>query len=449
MGLKAIFKNKITVRAILFTLFIFIVFRLGANLLIPGANVDNIINPAQADGTYTGYLLNAYFQTLGGGSLSVLSLFMLGVAPYVTASIIIQLLETELVPAMDDWKKQGVDGQRKRAMWTRITTIIIGFLQAFGLILVMSSRGSILMDALYLRNLLEMAVIITAGVAAMMWLADRITEFGVGNGISVIIMANILASMPYTLQRLLLIGDGIRFTDQMQDWIQLLIILIIQLLLIIAVIYYNLAVRKVHINYVRSSKGKLNEKSFLPIKINPAGVIPIIFVGPLMALPGLMITIKDTYLYPENADYHGWLENLADVLFNYNSTDGYTWIIALLVYFALITGFSVLYSYIQMNPENMTENLEKQGAYVVGVRPGESTEKYFEKVINKTSIIGGAFLGLLGITPIIVMHIFDVSRLAMLGTSLIIVVSVIIQSYEGLLNKVETKKYRKLFGEEK
>ncbi len=449
MGLKAIFSNKITVKTILFTLFIFIIFRLGINILIPGANVDNITNPSQATG-YGAYVLSYIFSTLGGGNLSVLSLFMLGVSPYVSASIIIQLLETDVVPAMSEWKHQGVDGEQKRAMWTRIATVVVGFFQAFAIILLMESRGSVVVDGLSLLNLFEMSIIIVAGVTIMMWLADRITEYGIGNGISVIIMANILAGMPYTLQKIAatLVGNGVNFSDEMSEYIKWGIILVIQLLLIIATIYYNLAERKVHINYVRSSKGKLNEKSFLPIKINPAGVIPVLFVAPFMAIPQLMINIKDTYIYPENADYHGWIEKLVDVFFNYNSNEP-TWIIATLVYFAAITGFSILYSYIQMNPKNMVENLEKQGAYAVGVRSGKDTERYFEKVINKTAIVGGAFLGLLAITPILITHIFDVGiRLSLLGTSLIIVISVIIQTYEGLLNKVETKKYRRLFGDD-
>ncbi len=444
MQLKQILSSKVTRSAIAYTLLILLIYRLGTFVVAPGTS-QILIN--SANDTATG--IAAIFDFFGGGSLSRYSLFMLGVSPYITASIVVQLLETDLVPAMSEWKNQGVQGQNKRSNLTKYLAIGFAVIQSVGYILIVALKNMQISDLLGTSyastfDFILMIVSITAGVAAMMWLADRITEKGIGNGVSVVIMFGIVSRMPQTFNAIYTTyfqGVGEDLTLNLVMWS---IILIIQILLILVVIYYNLAKTKIRINYVRSSQGKLNDNSYIPIKINPAGMIPVIFVTPIMLLP--VIILQAVPAFAENGV--GTYETVVRALFDTQATNEF-WYVALVVNFVLIVAFSVFYSYVQMNPKTMTENLERQSAYIVGVRSGEDTEKYLESVISKTSFWGGVMLALIASVPMIVTQLANVDssiNLSLLGTGLIITVSVIVQTYEALLNKTESKSYRKLFG---
>ncbi|WOO86580.1 preprotein translocase subunit SecY [Mollicutes bacterium LVI A0039] len=445
MQLKQILSSKVTRSAIVYTLMILVIYRLGTFIVAPGTSSYLI---TASTGTSEG--IAGLFDFFGGGSLSQYGLFMLGVSPYISASIVIQLLETDLVPAMSDWKNQGVQGQNKRSNWTKFLAIAFAVIQSTGFILTAALQGmqwsSMLgTDSVFgtTSDFVLMITTITAGVATMMWLADRITEKGIGNGVSVVIMFGIISKMPETFNAI--------YTEYFKGATELslnavmwLIILIIQILLILIVIYYNLAKRKVRINYVRSSQGKVNENSYIPIKLNPAGMIPVIFVTPIMLVPVLVLNWLP--LFKDNGI--GKIETVFRAMFDQTSSNEY-WYVALVVNFILIVLFSMFYSYVQMNPKTMTENLERQGAYIVGVRSGEGTEKYLEQVINKTSFWGGVVLALIASVPMIITQLANVPtniNLSLLGTGLIITVSVIVQTYDALLNKTESKVYRKLFG---
>ncbi len=443
MQLKQILKSKVTRSAILYTLMILLIYRLGIFVVAPGTNQILINTTRDSAGGIAGI-----FDFFGGGSLSSYSLFMLGVSPYISASIVIQLLETDLVPSIADWKNQGVQGQNKRSNWTKILAIVFAVIQSTGFILAIVLKNMQVSD-LFGQGLSStfdfvlMVTTITAGVAAMMWLADRITEKGIGNGISVVIMFGIISKMPSTFDQIYV--QYFNGTSELAiNSVMWLIIFIIQILLILVVIYYNLAKRKIRINYVRSSQGKVNENSYIPIKLNPAGMIPVIFVTPIMLLPVLILNLVPAF--SENGK--GQLEMFVRAFFDQTSENDY-WYVALVVYFVLIVLFSMFYSYVQMNPKTMTENLERQGAYIVGVRSGEDTEKYLESIINQTSFWGGVVLALIASVPMIVTQIANVPstiNLSLLGTGLIITVSVIVQTYDALLNKTQSKVYRKLFG---
>lgn len=443
MNLKQILNSKVTRSAIVYTIMILLIYRLGTFVVAPGTSSYLISSTNNASGGIAGL-----FDFFGGGSLSKYGLFMLGVSPYISASIVIQLLETDLVPSMTDWKNQGVQGQNKRSNWTKILAIVFAVIQSTGLILAIALQSMQLSDMLgtglgSTTDFVLMITTTTAGVAAMMWLADRITEKGIGNGISVIIMFGIISKMPHTFDQIF----NSYFVDAKNlamNTVMWAIILVIQLLLVLIVIYYNLAKRKVRINYVRSSQGRVNENSYIPIKLNPAGMIPVIFVTPIMLIP---ILILNWVPYFKNNGI-GTYETIARALFNQQGDNVY-WYVALIVNFTLIVLFSMFYSYVQMNPKTMTENLERQGAYIVGVRSGIDTEKYLEKVIRNTSFWGGIILALIASVPMIVTQVANVDtsiNLSLLGTGLIITVSVIVQTYDALLNKTETKVYRKLFG---
>ncbi len=438
-NLREIVKNKVTRTAILYTLMILFVYRLGSYVIAPGINTETLLQIQNALSSQ----LTTLFNFFGGGSLGKMSLFALGVSPYITASIVIQLLESDLIPAMTEWKHQGVDGQNKRSNWTKRLAIMLAFVQAFGIVFgYYATTGNMIVSD---NNFIFVALIMTAGTAIMMWLADRITEKGIGNGMSVMIMAGILAAMPKQLGQIYGLIKDASGIDAYKELITWGIVGIIFLLVVIIVIYYSLAYRKIQINYVRSGHGKLRKNSYLPIKLNPAGVIPVIFVSPLMLIFSMMFNWMFNNVEKFTSNGHGTLENVA---LSFVSFDAPYWIITVIVFIALIVVFSVFYSYVQMNPENMTENLEKQKAYIVGVRPGKDTEEYLSGVILRSSLWGGLVLAMLAALPYLLQNIANLEiNISLLGTGIIIVVSVFVQTYQSLTNKVESKKYRRLLGE--
>lgn len=438
--ISEVLKNKITRNAIFYTLGILFVYRIGAYVIAPGINSSQLLTlQSQISSNLT-----TLFNFFGGGSIGQMSLFALGVSPYITASIIIQLLESDLVPAMTEWKHQGVDGQNKRSNWTKRLAIMLAFVQAIGIVFgFYATTGTFIVNQ---NDLVLVALIMTAGTAILVWLADRITEKGIGNGVSVMIMAGILASMPNELSK---IYASVKDLDGAAAYKELFIwgiVGVLFLIVVIIVIYYSLAYRKIQINYVRSGQGQLRKNSYLPIKLNPAGVIPVIFVSPLMLILSLGFTalFNNVSRFADNG--HGKVEQFVMSFVDFSTP---YWYITCIVFFVLIVLFSVFYSYVQMNPENMTENLEKQSAYIVGVRPGAETEKYLGRVITRTSIWGGCILALIAVLPYIITNLANLNTsLRLIGTGLIIVVSVFVQTYQSLTNKVESKKYRKLLGEE-
>ncbi len=446
--------NKITRNAILFTLGILIVYRIGSYIITPIVNGGVLLEEGSI------VAANNLFSLLGGGNIQFLTLFALGVSPYITASIVIQLLENDLVPSIAEWKHQGIDGQNKRYAWTKYLSVIFAFIQSLGITLgLYFLKSNDIIRAIPFTDgskvgVLEFIVIalfITAGSTALIWLADRITEKGIGNGMSVIIMVGILARMPKELQT---IGQSIwaaifngqkgifdsEFFTTILVWS---IVFIIFIILIIVIVYYTLAYRRVDVNYVKNSNSNLKERSYIPIKLNPAGVIPVIFVAPLMQVPILILSLP---VFSNNGI--GKYETVVRAFFDLR---GPHWYIALILYFILIVAFSVMYSYIQMNPQTMAENLEKQSAYVVGVRPGKETEKYLTKIINGTTIYGGIILACLAVLPTILQNlliqgVLGVSvGLQLIGTGLIITVNVLVQTYDAMENKTESKTYKKLF----
>ncbi len=438
-NLREIVKNKVTRHAILYTFMILFIYRVGSYVIAPGINTSSLLALQESLSSQ----LTTLFNFFGGGSLGQMSLFALGVSPYITASIIIQLLESDLVPAMTEWKHQGVDGQNKRSNWTKRLAIALAFVQAIGIVFgFYATTGELVVSE---NNYVLVALIMTAGTSLLVWLGDRITEKGIGNGISVMIMAGILSVMPSQLSSIYgLIKDasGVEAYKELLVW---LVVGIIFLLVVIIVIYYSLAYRKIQINYVRSGQGKLRKNSYLPIKLNPAGVIPVIFVSPLMLILSLSFRAAFTNIERFASNGSGKLEQIALSFVDFGA--GY-WYITTIVFMTLIILFSVFYSYVQMNPENMTENLERQNAYIVGVRPGKDTEEYLSNVILKTSIWGGIILASLASLPYVLSAIGNLQvNVSLFGTGLIIVVSVFVQTYQSLTNKVESKKYRRLLGE--
>ena len=474
-GLKQILQNKITRYALLFTVFILFVYRLGSYIVIPG--MANWVITNATDNTFAPQTV-ALFDFFGGGNLSAMSLFALGVSPYITASIVVQLLESDLIPAMSEWKHQGVDGQNKRSNWTKYLSIIFAFIQSFGVLAgyYLMYDYAVVADPTIL-GYLQVIIIMAAGSALVVWLSDRITENGVGNGVSVVISAGILSRIPLEFEQIVkdfsssistpvelgvfyqnpiqyfknlysLISQNPDLLNNIILWSSIFVVLII---VIIAVIYYTLASRKIPINYVRGRSTTIRENSYLPIKLNPAGVIPVIFVYPLFLL--LNIGIKylftlDFFAKNGQGNVEKFILSLVGDVPSGTEHDIFFKVIYICSYGLFILLFSIFYSYVQMNPEEMTKNLEKQSAYIVNVRPGKNTLDYLTNTINRTSFWGGLFLVVIAIIPLILENFLNVNvSLSLLGTGLIIIISVIVQVYESLINKSTVKKYRSIIGE--
>ena len=432
--------NKVTRNAIFFTLAILFVYRLGSFIVTPGIDPSVL----ESNGSEVGQLASL-FDFFGGGSILTMSLFALGVSPYISSSIIIQLLENELVPSMNEWKQQGIEGQNKRTKYTKYLALVLAFIQAL-VIPISIYINPFTSDVVSSGSFLQVAIIMTAGVAIMIWLADRITEKGIGNGTSVLIMAGIITQIPATLLAAFTSISGAEGSARYVELLQWGLLGIILLIVIIIVIIYSLAYRKVPINYVRTGRGTVRKNSYIPVKLNPAGVIPVIFVQPLFIMLSMLITWMTTNLSLFTKNGSGWIESVLKSLFDTTTTTEYWWL-GLVLYFLVIVLFSVFYSYIQMNPENMSNNLERQSAYVIAVRPGEDTEVYLSNVIFRTSLWGGMILALIAILPLLIQQFSTITNVGILGTGLIIVVNVLVQVYNGLVNKIEAKKYGKLFGE--
>ena len=473
-GLMQILKNKVTRNAILFTILIIFIYRIGAYIVTPGID-SSVINQATLN-----FEVSTLFDFFGGGSLGQMALFALGVSPYITASIVIQLLESDLIPAMSEWKHQGVDGQNKRASWNKNLTIIFAFVQAMGILIgyYLMQNTAIVSDPT-MFGYVQVALLMTAGSAVIVWLSDRITEAGVGNGISVIISAGILSQIPNELNGIKSIIEGsatsyqggsinffsnpmgaltelfntIKFNPELQKQIILWsIILLGTILLVIAIIYYSLAYRKIAINYVRGGSTMIKKNSYLPIKLNPAGVIPVIFVQPFLLLAGIgmnwMFTSIELFSKNGSGNIEQFFLAMTGDIQTGSENEMVFRIIYLITYGILILAFSIFYSYVQMNPEEIAKSLEKQSAYIISVRPGNDTLVYLTQTIKRTSFWGGLILMIIAIIPLLLQMFLKVNvNLSLIGTGLIIIVSVAVQIYQSLENKADTKKYRRILGE--
>ena len=433
----SIFKNKDLVNRIFFTIMILFVIRIGAAIHVPG------VDPSKMEDMVNSGSALAIMDLLGGGALSNFSVFALGVSPYITAQIIVELLSKDVLPALTELSKQGEYGRKKKEQATRYLTLLLGAVQGYGIIKTMenSSYISITLD----KNFWTYAYIVTvllAGAMLTMWLGDQITEKGLGNGISVIIFAGCVRSLPTqitTAWNKWIIENTTRSSGEMiRGSFQFALYIIVMILITAFVVFIELSRRKIPVQHANKSGGQsMARASFLPIKINSAGVIPVIFASSIMAAPSVIASFISS-----DAANAEWLK-----IFNYNETfvmpwfNNQTWNMdwGLVIYIALILIFTFFYSEMQIDPEKLADNFQKSGAYIPGVRPGKETERYVGKVLNRVTFIGAFALAAIAALPIILTltDIFDGdTTLAIGGTGLIIIVGVALEinaQIDGLL----------------
>lgn len=410
---------------ILFTLIMLIVYRIGTFIPVPNVNAD--VLAAQDQLSVYGIL-----NTFGGGALKNFSILAMGIMPYITASIIIQLLQMDVVPKFTEWSKQGESGRRKLAQFTRYATIILGFIQALGMSYGFNSMSSgQLISNPGIGTYLLIATVLTAGTAFLLWLGELITSKGVGNGISIIIFAGIVASLPTTINQIYA-QQFEDVGDQLFIKIATMVLLVIAVLaVVVAVIFIQQALRKIPIQYAkRAAVGRTQsggQSTHLPLKVNAAGVIPVIFATAFIITPRTIASFFGTNSVTT------WIQNTFD----------YTQPIGMIVYVALIIAFSYFYAFIQVNPEQMAENLKKQGGYVPGIRPGKSTQDYVTSVLYRLTFVGSIFLAAIAILPVFFINIANLPQSAQIGgTSLLIIVGVALDTMKQLESQLVKRHYK-------
>ena len=401
--------NKDLRQRIGFTLLALLIFVVGVNVRVPGTT------------DYTGSLgFLEIVNAMSGGALRNFSIFALGVMPYISASIIMQLLQMDIIPYFSELKNEGPVGRQKINKITRYMGIIFAFVQGFAYSFMMMKTATAF-DRLYI------SLILTAGTAFLLWLGDQVTQKGLGNGTSLIIMAGILIEIPntfiITFKELILNGSNVGMGSLL-----FAAFVLIYVLIIVGVIFVQEAERKITIQYANKSTIVSGNRSYMPIKINSAGVVPVIFASSLLAIPA---TIAQ---FVQNEGFVNFVNNYLT----------YTKPVGFVIYMLLIYFFAYIYTFIQIKPEELAKNLNEAGGFIPGVRPGKDTEKYITKVLTRLTLVGGLFIAVIAAIPIVFSALTNLSTAASIGgTSLLIVVGVALETYKQLEGSLLSRNYKK------
>ncbi len=426
--IKAVFQNKNLMKKILFTLGVFLVYRAATYITMPLINPIEITRFFEGQGGFLGIM-----DAFTGSALSNYSIIALGIGPYITASIVIQLLQMDIVPTLKEWSQEGETGKQKINQVTRYLALGLSFVQSLG----MTYGFALTNDAIFAIGVeptfltyTYLAIIMTAGTAFLLWLADQITLKGVGNGVSMIIVAGIIAGLPgmFTSLTSEYVIDG----SGAGDYAIFGTVVVMFILILLGVTYMQSANRKIPIQYSNrpsSAKFKGKSGSNIPLKINSAGVIPVIFAVTILSVPQTMLS------FIPNLQNSGAGRILMET-FNYQRPLGYA------VYAILIVVFTFFYSFVQINPEKISNNLQKQNAFVPGVRPGIETENYISKLLFKITAVGAIYLLFVASIPIFAAIVFGLPNYIQVGgTSLLIVVGVAIETTKQIKTDVQGKSY--------
>ncbi len=410
---------------ILFTIGILVVFRILAHVTIPGADIEAIrqVIDTQQQGSILGI-----FSLLTGGAMENFSIVLMGLTPYINASIIMQLL-TVIVPALENMKKEGEIGQKKINQYTRMLTVPLAFVQSYGMMLLINRFSPVPIIDTDIMNMLPMMVTVTAGTIFLMWLGEIISEKGLGNGISVLIFAGIVATVPQQI------------AGAFQAATAPVIVALVgaTLALTLFVVYVSESERRVPVVYA-ARKSNTQQKSFLPLKINQAGMIPIIFAVSMLSMPSIL---SQFFVQSESAALRQFAEFALKHLNPSSPTFWYN-----LIYAALIFGFTYFYVSIVFEPKKVADNIKNRGGFVPGYRPGTETETFFDKVINRLCFWGGAFLAFVAVVPLLFQNWVSGGSgsisLFISGAGMIIVVSVVLDIIRRINTQLVMHDYEKL-----
>ena len=412
-------------KKIIFTLLILLIFRIGNAITVPYVNTDLLA--AYLD--QMGATILGLYNVMSGGAFANATVFALSIQPYINSSIIIQLL-TVAIPSLERLARDGgEEGRKKIQSITRYTTVAIAILQSVGYYFMMRNADLLQTGADGIWPALVIIVTFIAGSSFVMWMGEQVTEFGVGNGISIILFAGILSRVP------VMVSQGIAFGSQAAiNWLWVAVLVVAMLALVVFIVFINDAERRIPVQYAKRQVGRKmygGQSTHLPMKVNMSGVLPVIFAQSIASLP---ITVWTFIGIPTKEE-----SPVAYAIYNAIDTKS---IIYMVVYFIMIIGFSYFYSSIQFNPVEIANNLKKQGGFIPGFRPGKPTVDFIRKVLNKITLFGAIYLGIVAICPLIVGKIVGSDHLAIGGTSVIIVVGVALETVKALESQMLMRQYK-------
>ena len=411
-------------RKLLFVLLIITIFRLGSQVPAPGvdvANVQTCLDQVEDQGLYS--LINLF----SGGALLQLTIFALGIMPYITASIILQLLVV-VIPRLEALKKEGQAGQTKITQYTRYLTLGLALLQATGIV-ALARSGNLLQDCTLnllhddgTQTFLVMVITMTAGTAVIMWLGELITEHGIGNGMSLLIFTQVVATFPSSMWQ-------VRVT---QGWWVFGIVMVIGLVIIAAVIFIEQAQRRIPVQYARRMVGRKmfgGSSTYIPLKVNQAGIIPVIFASSLMYLPALAVQFNQT-------SSSAWVQFLNKYFVQGDDP------LYMAVFFLLIIFFTYFYVSITFNPQEVADNMKKYGGFIPGIRAGKPTEDYLSYVLSRITLPGALYLGLISLIPLIALVLINANQnFPFGGTSILIMVGVALDTVKQIESQLQQRNY--------
>ena len=421
-SLRNMFKVPDLRNKVLFTLLIIAIYLMGANIVVPGVSFNEIQSLTTADksGGVIGFL-----NLFSGGALARAAIFGLGIMPYITSSIIIQLLQT-VIPKFEQWREQGAVGQRKLTQATRYLTVALAVMQSSGLVFLFHSgqlfgSGSDidLIPDFTAPRVLFIILVFTAGTSVVMWLAELITQRGIGNGMSILIFSNVVAALP-------IYGREI---EQDKGWFGVIVILALVLVILVAIVFVEQGQRRIPVTFAKRVQGRRmygGQSTYIPLKVNQAGVIPIIFASSLLYIPVLMSNVLP-WLSLRNWVQHNLL----------NPTDG--WYIVF--YGVFIVLFTFFYVHVTFDPFQQADTIRKQGGYIPGFRPGPATEHYLGRILNRITLPGSLFLAAVALTPSIFLSLWNITTIPFAGTTLLISVGVALETMKQIDSQLMMRNY--------
>ncbi|HLI14934.1 MAG TPA: preprotein translocase subunit SecY [Acidimicrobiales bacterium] len=409
---------------VLFTLFIIAVYQLGANIPVPGISVSaiqSITNKSRGSG------ILGFLDLFSGGALARAAVLGLGIMPYITASIIIQLLVT-VIPKFAEWRDQGAVGQRKLTQATRYLTVVLAIMQSSGLVFLLhsgqlfggSASGSLnLIPDFTAWRVLFIILTFTAGTAFVMWLGELITQRGIGQGMSILVFANVVATLPL----------DVTLIRSQRGWAGLAIIALVCLALLVAIVFTELGQRRIPVTFARRVQGRRmygGQSTYIPLKVNHAGVIPIIFASSLLYIPVLVATVLPWQ------GVRNWIQaNL------YSATGG----VYLALYGLFIIVFTFFYVQVNFDPPQQADTIRKQGGYIPGIRPGPPTEAHLSRILNRITLPGSLFLAFVALVPSALLAAWHISGIPFFGTTLLISVGVALETNKQIDSQLTMRNY--------
>jgi preprotein translocase subunit SecY len=407
---------------IIFTFAMLAVYRLVAHVPIPGVNQEALRQLVE------GNQLLGLLSLFSGGSLETFSLAALGVYPYITAQIVMQIL-TPVIPRLAELSKEGEAGRTRLSQYTRILTVPLALLQAYAQATLLAREGIITNFGLFDRTTflptISLCLTLTAGTMFLVWLGELITEKGIGNGISLIIFAGIVARLPATIAQQFVGGS---------DWLGLALLAILGLLIILAIVYMNEGQRRITVHYARRIRGNRQyggTTTYIPLRVNSAGMIPLIFAMSIMLIPATVAT------YFQGSETE-WVRNVANTVVTlFGTTSPFYWFL----YFVLVVGFTYMYTAIIFQQQNLPETLQKQGGFIPGIRAGRPTAEYLSRVLNRITLLGAIFLGAIAVLPFVAGRLTDTTVLTLSTTGILIVVGVVLDTLKQLEAQLMMRRY--------